>query len=247
MLSQLRDQHALSPIRIINKKTGQPTSLVKVTVANASALKKMLANGIRIGYRAYRTELERKVLQCYKCQGIGHSAFNCPKAQACLKCAGDHTHKECTANELKCANCGGAHAACSRKCPQLAKPIEPKPTSLPAPKLDDANGNTTKITNYPTKQFSLVSGPLPQRPSPVLSTELQDFIMRAIQSKLKELMTSLQQQIKECVAEAFANLLTKQFEPQLTSLAASLASHSAHQPASSQHNTNAQQQPDNHA
>ena len=97
MLSQLRDQHALNPARIINKKTGQPTSLVKVMVADAPALKKMLANGIRIGYRAYRTELERKVLQCFKCQGIGHSAFHCPKAQACLKCAGDHTHKECTA------------------------------------------------------------------------------------------------------------------------------------------------------
>ena len=38
VLSQLRDQHALSPTRIINKKTGQPTSLVKVTVADAPAL-----------------------------------------------------------------------------------------------------------------------------------------------------------------------------------------------------------------
>ena len=241
VLSQLRDQHALSPVRIINKKTGQPTSLVKVTVANASALKKILDNGIRIGYRAYRTETERKVLQCFKCQGIGHSAFHCPKAQACLKCAGEHTHKDCTAVELKCANCGGAHAACSRQCPKLKTQPTSKPPALPLAKP----AVTPKVTNQPPKVSSLFSGPPPQRTGPVLSNELQDFIMRVVQSKLNELMTSLQEQIKVAVTDAISSLLPKQFEPQLLSLASALGScpPRAQQPNTTQHNTTAQQQP----
>ena len=57
-------------------------------------------------------------IQCYKCQEIGHKAFNCRKPQTCGICAREgHHHSECTNNTTpKCVPCGGPHESFSKHC-----------------------------------------------------------------------------------------------------------------------------------
>ena len=63
-------------------------------------------------------------LQCFKCQRLGHRADSCKGKTRCLLCGMGHTNKVCTLKEekdFKCANCGGAHKANSRKCELFSK------------------------------------------------------------------------------------------------------------------------------
>ena len=43
--------------------------------------------------------------QCFKCQEYGHSAAKCQNKQACPKCGGNHSYKDCQSEEMKCKNC----------------------------------------------------------------------------------------------------------------------------------------------
>ena len=48
----------------------------------------------------------------------------CKADTVCLRCSGNHNFKSCTINDkegIKCVNCQGAHAACSRICPTMIK------------------------------------------------------------------------------------------------------------------------------
>jgi hypothetical protein len=64
-----------------------------------------------------------RIRQCHRCQQYGHIGRTCSaNSPKCVYCAGDHLSPDCqgkqdaTLIERKCANCGGAHAAWSRKC-----------------------------------------------------------------------------------------------------------------------------------
>jgi hypothetical protein len=64
-----------------------------------------------------------------------------------------------------------------------------------------------------------------------MSQELNDFIMKVITAKMAEMFSSIKEQIEQTIAKAvtslFASQMTKQFEPQLGRLAASLAANPA--------------------
>lgn len=58
--------------------------------------------------------------QCYACQRFGHGSQNCGHPARCVKCAGNHSAKECTKTldqDPSCVNCGGTHTANFRGCP----------------------------------------------------------------------------------------------------------------------------------
>ncbi|XP_049809106.1 uncharacterized protein LOC126252276 [Schistocerca nitens] len=69
-----------------------------------------------------RRQQNSKILQCYNCQQLGHTARECKNAVACLKCAAAHDTRSCTKPRgvaSSCADCGGPHAANSRSCGYL--------------------------------------------------------------------------------------------------------------------------------
>ena len=64
-----------------------------------------------------------RIRQCHRCQQYGHIGRTCSATSpTCVYCAGDHLSPDCrgkqdaTLIERKCANCGGAHAAWSKRC-----------------------------------------------------------------------------------------------------------------------------------
>ena len=62
--------------------------------------------------------LNKKVVQCFKCQRFGHTTEICTsKKSICRFCANDHITKDCkNKDKLKCANCGKNHKANSINC-----------------------------------------------------------------------------------------------------------------------------------
>lgn len=92
------------------------------------------------------------VLQCRNCQRYNHLATNCKMAYRCVKCAEGHGPNNCSIPKkddnnqqfivdnpdgtktkqigvkLKCANCGGEHAASFRQCPVRIKMMDEKNT-----------------------------------------------------------------------------------------------------------------------
>jgi hypothetical protein len=91
------------------------------------------------------------ITQCHRCQRWGHATSNCNAAPRCLKCAGEHftyTHKDNVPEEqVKCANCGGAHVVSHVSCPAYKSRVQNLIANRPN------NSNKTAAPNFvPTPQ-----------------------------------------------------------------------------------------------
>ena len=132
---QLADQ-GVTMAKRITSRSGNPTTIVTAKPGPDANIKNLTQHGVFIGYTRHKVELESKTLQCFNCQQLGHTAHNCTNKLACIRCGGEHKHKdgnnECTV-QLRCVNCNGNHASCSRSCPAI-KSVTGKiqPTQAPA-------------------------------------------------------------------------------------------------------------------
>lgn len=73
------------------------------------------------------------VVQCIHCQQFGHIKINCTSDQHCRKCSGKHDYKDCTVDDINCANCVAAnekgadfdsgHRANDPRCPCFKKRV----------------------------------------------------------------------------------------------------------------------------
>lgn len=119
VIEQLNKQGIQNPTRIMNRQTGEPTSLTSATVANKHILNQAIGRGVLVGLQRLPAQLEKPARQCFRCQKVGHTAATCLNNQSCLRCGDNHKHSECQAESFKCVNCQGDHVACSRKCQYL--------------------------------------------------------------------------------------------------------------------------------
>ncbi|CAH0562889.1 unnamed protein product [Brassicogethes aeneus] len=123
----------------------------------------------------------RRVIQCHRCQGWGHATANCARAVRCMKCAKEHLTKTCTKSSTLpalCANCGGAHTACSEICPVYiykVKMLEKRNPAQPASRqYTDAPPPTT---NYWTARQNAAQA---QHPEPQTQRRDQPTTQRSI-------------------------------------------------------------------
>lgn len=61
----------------------------------------------------------KPIIQCKRCQQLGHATSNCFAPTRCLKCAGDLWSRECphdVTTAPKCANCGASQLSNSEEC-----------------------------------------------------------------------------------------------------------------------------------
>ncbi|GFS68426.1 RNA-directed DNA polymerase from mobile element jockey [Trichonephila clavipes] len=173
--------------------------------------------GTRIEVKPF--ERGNKVNQCWRCQGWFHSSEVCHLPPRCVKCAGPHSAKDCTLDfndQMKCANCSGAHAANWSRCPK--HPNNAKKKSQNKNKINGPN----KPKNVPSKK-NYTSGPTPdiskaRKVSPSLdySKVVQNQIprehpFRSIPPLKGALGSTAITPIEK--AEVIADSLQEQFEP----------------------------------
>ena len=117
--------HISKTMRIVSRTTDKPTTLVRAFVETQQQAESAIQNGVRIGFVLHRCEASTprpsvQVVQCFKCQKLGHLAKECSEDNVkCLRCGANHLVKDCPAprEEAKCSNCQGAHPASYRGCP----------------------------------------------------------------------------------------------------------------------------------
>lgn len=104
------------------------TNYTKIFLVQCSAesnIKKLTAiNKLLFQIVKWESLKKEEVVQCKKCQRLGHVASNCNLSYRCVKCAKSHQPGECTVTattkreELYCANCEKhGHPASYRGCP----------------------------------------------------------------------------------------------------------------------------------
>lgn len=98
-----------------------------VQISQRSSLKKLFKIKDVLHLRTRWERLRRnRLLQCRKCQRLGHTAANRDMGYRCVKCSGSHKQGECplkdhtTRENFRCANCGKiGHPASYAGCPYL--------------------------------------------------------------------------------------------------------------------------------
>ena len=125
----------------ICRRDGTPTSTIWVTFQdtadNRKTVEKVIKErGVYINKFRRPVELEKKpsIVQCRKCQIIGHTQKNCKSRSAnCRICAKDHETKDhirIQYEKYKCYNCGLDHQANSWRCKKIYE-AERKVTQVP--------------------------------------------------------------------------------------------------------------------
>lgn len=121
-------------------------------------------------YNCQRFNTKTSVLQCHKCQMLGHKVAECSGRNRCSTCAEHHASKVCRwPKHVKCALCNNVlHSARSAKCPKkresFAKAEQEHPhaqtyTSTPREELT-TTGQVKRGRHQPTyKSPSQTTGP----------------------------------------------------------------------------------------
>ena len=189
---ELMHQGVISATRRINGKTQAPTEFVSLIVKSKDALQTLLSNKLKLAFTKFKVSINEKVIQCFKCQKVGHTAAQCTNPTTCLRCGDNHSHKECSASTtLKCANCSGPHAACSRACPALktaAKQTKQATSTEPGRSWSSVVDNPNR---HPSKNQPTPTTNKQNQPQTPTTTQVQQLIDQAIESKIKPIIERL--------------------------------------------------------
>lgn len=108
-----------------------------------------------------------EVTQCFRCMKYGHIGKNCRREQKCLKCAGKHVVRECTVDQMRCANCGEEHMANEKNCADYMKNVEMKKKSAIPPTRQYRSSQSQRGLAHPSSTGKRNNFPsLPQRSGP---------------------------------------------------------------------------------
>ena len=99
-------------------KTRNPSRSIKLQFSSGK-----LPQYIYLGAQRFMVHpFHKKVVGCFKCQGLGHVAKYCKSNSVCYTlCAGKHSYEECPKDKVQCKNCGGEHSTAYGGCPQRKK------------------------------------------------------------------------------------------------------------------------------
>lgn len=123
LYNKLSSDHEIVAVRRFKKKVGE--EIVALNTISVTFVGTTLPQFIYLDNWRYRVyQYVPPVMQCFRCMKFNHAAKICRNEQVCSRCSGEHNYKECTAELLKCINCGGAHLAISKDCPFKQTKIE---------------------------------------------------------------------------------------------------------------------------
>lgn len=109
-------------IRQIKTGNGMINWLVETDLRGKEVL--LQRRRICLDFGRYRMVEFRSIIRCFKCQQFGHYAGSCENKAQCVKCAKEHSIKDCDSTETCCSNCYAQdkdgdceHRADSMDCP----------------------------------------------------------------------------------------------------------------------------------
>jgi hypothetical protein len=219
---ELKDKYDIvKATRIIKKSNKEPLTTVKLTFANEDNYNRVLKNGLALGptffrIKEWKADLEFK--QCYKCLKLGHQQYTChSEKKVCLRCGEVHEkhYSECD-KPLKCANCFGNHAACSKSCPSILTYLKnKKKTSSENSKTPKKQFNNEEQGKYTQSHQQLYTHQLQQVASIQTCINHNNkatvaFIIEML-SCLNEVVNSIYEK-----PELVLNIVSKHFNPQIT-------------------------------
>jgi len=115
-----------------------PTQSIVIFTETPEEANKCIDDNAAIERRLYHAERyipQCQIKQCFRCQTYGHKADICKRKPKCGRCAQEHETRNCTSEELKCANCKDAHVAWNHECPrrqEIAQNMETRKSKIPS-------------------------------------------------------------------------------------------------------------------
>ena len=114
--------------RLRRAANGAPTRSVKVWIDDESKINKLVESSFFYLYKKHSVTryAPPRFQQCYNCQSLEHRSNNCSSTtRVCMRCTGDHHHREClaAASEYRCANCKDQHASNDSRCIKIKEAI----------------------------------------------------------------------------------------------------------------------------
>lgn len=165
----LKHRYNISPRAIYEmKKTRDPMYLVILdsdyNIKNLNQQIKIVLN-IRVTWETRKSD--KPIMQCKRCQGLGHAATFCKRAFKCSRCSGPHEITQCTTDIIKCANCGECHRSNDVNCPVYVyrlRQLEPRKRFVPAP---IPTTNAWQKRNATERTYEQATTTRQQQPMPV--------------------------------------------------------------------------------
>lgn len=119
-------------VKCVKLKNGQRPNSLFVVQATAASVEANIVKTTKLEHVIVRWErLKRQdILQCHRCQRLGHTASNCGMRFRCVKCNEQHEPGQCKlpratrhpADQVFCVACNAfGHPASYRGCPQIVQ------------------------------------------------------------------------------------------------------------------------------
>ena len=211
--------------RIQSRSQNKPTMLIRVFTDDGPACKKAIDNGVYICNELKRCEAsktEPKVTMCYKCQGFGHMASNCPNQQRCLRCGEDHSVKDCKVQkqQIKCINCHGDHPAQYKGCPAYrnaqveAQKTQPKISSY----AQAVNSNSKPAEVQPSMTKSEIEDFIKETVKNTVADQVEAAVQKAMDEKIAAVITETVKQASSQIKETVEAQINKAMETQFSKI-----------------------------
>ena len=110
-------------MRMKRASDGQETGSVKIFMDNETQIERALKEGIFL--KLFRHQAKRyqppRFTQCHRCQSLEHGTQGCKSERRCMRCTGNHHHKDClrTPDQYVCSNCALNHASSDPRCERI--------------------------------------------------------------------------------------------------------------------------------
>lgn len=186
-----------------HKENNIDSKMVKVALPENTDTKAFEKIKFILNMRVYIQTLKPSlVLQCKRCQRVGHTANYCTYPYRCVKCIEQHPPGQCKLNapgntcKPKCCNCGGEHIASSYTCKFLSSVIEKRKENKTKDntKIFKTNQIISKtINNNPTNRNTyaniIKSNKQHNNPKTEVLTQLNNCI-QALQESINKLFSN---------------------------------------------------------
>jgi len=155
------------------------------------------------------------VLQCFRCQGFGHTQKYCRLEHRCVRCGGMHSKADCdkSSNEPACCvHCKGDHPASYKGCS-----VYKKAKTLTAPNTNVGKGypirhptDSTPFVNAKSSYANILRGRAPEHDSSSPPQESEkDSPLEALAARMEAMMEKMLDKIFTQMTSMLATLIGK--------------------------------------